>query len=204
MTANRLKATAIISLAVAMSIGGIAGAQTPVVPDGGIKHVLQVLDRQGTSPAPDGVIVRFHRLLTPQEAASLQGRTLQLCGEVTVRAGLAEIVPEFTSDCPEGSRIGTTVDFRDGRPPIAAEEIPPIEWRARRIGEGPRTVIIKPGQPRTAGSADGIQTPASGEASLRSEESPAFPWGYAALGASVVLALSSVLLALLNRRRPAG
>jgi hypothetical protein len=176
--------------------------QTPAVTTGsGLRHSAQVFDRQAIGQSPEGAIILVRRLLTPQEVQELQGRKLGICGQANVSGGRAEIIPQFSADCPEGSNVGISVVFSDGELPVAAETVPPIEWRRARAGEATREIIIKPDQPRTADGDPGqsqVRPPATGDAALVSRETRHWEYGGIALG--LLLLITGGLMALKHRQ----
>jgi hypothetical protein len=149
----RIFQAAVLAGLFAGALAGALHAETPQPSERGPQHDLQVFNRELTGPAPSGATVRIYKLPTanPQPGPRTSAGP---CAEATVIGGHAQVTPALTSDCPTGSIVGATVDYHDGRPPIVADVIPPIEWRAERPGEGVRAVAIKPVQPHTTGDVD--------------------------------------------------
>jgi hypothetical protein len=183
-------------------IYSIAGGQTP----SGLPHVLQVFDRQGQNPARDGSIVYLGRVFTREERAQLEQerRTPGFCSTSTVQGGSVLITPQFTTDCPEGSVITAVLDLRDGRGLIAAQVTPQIEWRRAQPGEASRSVAVRPILPRTGGEDAQAQMlpPSTGDGAAATANTDSVHPSYVAFGAAVILAVASLSLVLLLKRRP--
>ena len=189
-------------------------AQTPVAATG-LRHSLQVRDRTASGPARDGATVVLTRRLSREELAEIQRRCPppgpcapntgpQPCATLTVAAGRVEAEPVFTADCPEGTDVLVSVDYNDEKGTIGARVDPPIEWRRARAGEMVRSGTIVPIQPPTAGEqhSNQVNPPNTGEGMLSRESNVrSAHWGYAALAASLVLGVLSLLLGFMSRTR---
>lgn len=175
--------------------------QTPAITTGtGLRHSAQVFDRLAVEQAPEGAVILIRRLLTPQEVQELQGRRLGICGQANVIGGRAEIIPQFSEDCPEGSNVGISVVFSEGELPVGSETIPPIEWRRAQAGEATRQIIVRPDQPRTAGvdpRPSQITAPTTGDAALASDKRAR--WEYAGIGLGLLFLVVSAGMALKSR-----
>jgi hypothetical protein len=155
-------------------------AQTPgtPMPAVGLRHTLQVFDRGAAGPAPDGTTVVLSRRIGREERAQIErtGIGPGACATLTVRAGQAELTPQFTVDCPEGSEISGALDFHDGTGVIGVLFEPPVEWRMAGAGEPNRTVTVKPDQPRTGGAmfsvSSGVRPPDTGDGGLAGNRTP--------------------------------
>jgi hypothetical protein len=153
MVTRLLVFTGAAAAAVVLAALFSAGSPQAALLDTGLSHELRVTDRYGHGSSGGDVTLLVGRLLPPDEVRALQGRKLGLCARLPVSAGRALLIPEFEGDCPEGAQVGIAVDYGDGLPPISADAIPPIEWRRATSVDGPKTVLVRPVQPRTAGEA---------------------------------------------------
>ena len=124
---------------------------------------------------------------------------------LTARGGSVSFRPALTETCPEGSTIVFVIDYGDGSTPTVGVANPAVEWRAERVGEGTHNVTIRPEVPSTVGDSGNpiISPPVTGSGAIAStnRDARSATWGYVTFSVAVVLAMSSLRLAMIRRRR---
>jgi hypothetical protein len=212
--ATGLKASAVLTALLLFPAAAAADTPTPgpqatQIAGQGLRHTVQVTGRDGRGSAQEGATVILSRRLSREEYLEVQrtGVGPKACGTFSVAAARVEVVPQFTTDCPEGATISAAIDFHDGKPPISASFDPPFEWRRGRAGETGRSVKLIPDQPPTAGTngtIGGVQPPTTGGAAVPGESRGGeLNWAYVLLGVGVFLGAASVTVAALARRKSA-
>jgi hypothetical protein len=179
-----------------------ASATSPALQ--GVVYTLEVLDERGTA-VPDGTVIEFINaaLRPPANADEVRNASNhEPCAQSEVHNGVAEVVAEFGVDCPQGADIAPTIFLPGETTGMVYEATPPIEWREARVQGERLSVQLKPVPPPSGGDTGTVRPPNTGDAALQQTASPStFNLEYAAFGLAALLAIASLALAVMQKKR---
>ncbi len=187
----------------------------------GRTFVLTVLGADGKS-VPDGTKLLFFEAESgpPPIGATLPAQgSVQPCATTIVSNGSAQAVAQFNAGCPRGSQIAVLISRPEGLITAAVlcnkEDMGPCAvsaqcggntcqpwldgWEVAATGEAPLHLTIMAIPPND--SSGTIQPPATGDASLAAGDNSQGPMLYVAFGVAMLLAVTSVSLVLIKRKR---